>query len=95
VTRELVAAGARVAVYDPVARAEAEKVFGAAVEFHDDLAAAVADAEAILVMTRWPEFAALPGLIADAPTPPLVIDGRRMLGKKSVARYAGIGLGAA
>jgi UDPglucose 6-dehydrogenase len=95
VTRALVAAGALVAAYDPVARHEAEKIFGGSVAFHDDLAAAVADAEAILVMTRWPEFAALPGLIAEAPAPPLVIDGRRMLGKKSVARYAGIGLGAA
>jgi UDPglucose 6-dehydrogenase/GDP-mannose 6-dehydrogenase len=44
-------------------------------------------------MTRWPEFAALPGLIAGAANPPLVIDGRRMLARDSVPRYAGIGLG--
>jgi UDPglucose 6-dehydrogenase len=44
-------------------------------------------------MTRWPEFEALPGLLEGMATPPLVIDGRRMLGKHSVPRYAGIGLG--
>jgi UDPglucose 6-dehydrogenase/GDP-mannose 6-dehydrogenase len=93
VTRALVEAGARVTAYDPVARHEAEAVFGTAVNFRDDLAEAVADAEAVLVMTRWPEFAALPGLIAGAANPPLVIDGRRMLARDSVPRYAGIGLG--
>jgi UDPglucose 6-dehydrogenase/GDP-mannose 6-dehydrogenase len=94
VTQALIDAGARVTSYDPIARHEAEAVFGSAVAFHDDLAAAIDAAEAILVMTRWPEFVALPGLIAGAANPPLVIDGRRMLGKDSVPRYAGIGLGA-
>jgi len=92
VTRALIEAGAHVTSYDPIARHEAEALFGRAVDFRDDLAAAIEGAEAILVMTRWPEFEALPGLIADAPAPPLVIDGRRMLGKHSVPRYAGIGL---
>jgi UDPglucose 6-dehydrogenase/GDP-mannose 6-dehydrogenase len=93
VTRALVEAGARVTAYDPVARHEAEAVFGTKVDFRDDLAEAIEGAEAILVMTRWPEFAALPGLIAGAANPPLVIDGRRMLARDSVPRYAGIGLG--
>lgn len=94
VTRDLLAAKAIVTSYDPIARHEAEKLFGSAVAFRDDLAEAVAGAEAILVMTRWPQFEALPDLI-DRQSPPLVIDGRRMLGKSVVPRYEGIGLKAA
>ncbi|CAN5711068.1 UDP-glucose/GDP-mannose dehydrogenase family protein [soil metagenome] len=93
VTQALIEAGAAVSAYDPVARAEAEKHFGAAVAFCENLAGAIEGAEAILVMTRWPEFAALPDLIAAAAAPPpLVIDGRRMLDRSALPRYEGIGL---
>jgi UDPglucose 6-dehydrogenase len=92
VTAKLLEERAIVTSYDPIARHEAEKVFGAAVEFRDDLAAAVDSAEAILVMTRWPQFDALPALLRDRGDPPLVIDGRRMLPKAALARYEGIGL---
>jgi UDPglucose 6-dehydrogenase len=53
---------------------------------------AIADVSAILIMTRWQHFQEIPALIAGLPNPPLVIDGRRMLDKKSVAKYEGIGL---
>jgi UDPglucose 6-dehydrogenase len=92
VTARLLEEGAVVTSYDPVARYEAEKVFGTAVAFRDDLAAAVGGAEAILVMTRWPQFETLPALLKDAVPPPLVIDGRRMLPKAALPRYEGIGL---
>jgi UDPglucose 6-dehydrogenase/GDP-mannose 6-dehydrogenase len=91
VTRDLIEARAVVTSFDPIARHEAEKVFGSAVEFHDDLAEAVKGAEAILLMTRWPQFEALPDLV-DRRAPPLVVDGRRMLDRASVPRYEGIGL---
>ncbi|WP_333834493.1 UDP-glucose dehydrogenase family protein [Rubrimonas sp.] len=92
VTARLLEQGAKVAAYDPIARHEAEKIFGEAVDFRDDLAAALDGAEAILVMTRWPQFEALPALLKDRTDPPLVIDGRRMLPKTDVPRYEGIGL---
>ncbi len=92
VTRALLESGAAITAFDPVARHEAEAVFGDAVAFRDDLESAIADAEAILIMTRWPDFEALPALLAGRDPAPLVIDGRRMLPKTSVARYEGIGL---
>ena len=91
VTHALLDAGAAVVGYDPVARHEAEKVFGGRVEFRDSLAAAVEGAEAVLLMTRWPEFERLPDLMRGSPA--LLVDGRRMLPKDSVPRYEGIGLG--
>ncbi len=92
VTETLLKEGASVKAFDPIARHEAEKVFGSQVEFFDDLRDAIADVSAILIMTRWHHFLQIPELIAPLEKPPLVIDGRRMLDRKSVAQYEGIGL---
>lgn len=92
VTQNLLAEKAIVTCYDPIARHEAEKVFGDQVAFHEDLHKAIADVDAILIMTRWQHFDALPAMLKDAPAPPLVIDGRRMLEKTALPRYEGIGL---
>lgn len=91
VTRDLIGAGAVVTSYDPIARHEAEKVFGSEVKFSDSLPEAVEGAEAILLMTSWPQFDMLPDLVNPA-APPLVIDGRRMFDKNDFAHYEGIGL---
>jgi UDPglucose 6-dehydrogenase len=92
VVRALRGRGATVRVYDPVAAREAERVLGTdGISYAPDLESAVDGAEAIAVMTRWSEFERLPGLLAGADPQPLVVDGRRMLDRASVARYAGIG----
>jgi UDPglucose 6-dehydrogenase len=93
VTRQLLDEGAIVFAYDPVARHEAQRVFGDDVQFVEDLAEAVADVDAVLVMTRWPEFDTLPELLRGVANAPVVIDGRRMLPKDALPRYEGIGLG--
>lgn len=92
VTQMLLEAGATVTSYDPIARHEAEKIFGTTVDFRDELEEAIANVDAILIMTRWQQFQQIPELITNLENPPLVIDGRRMLDKNSVARYEGIGL---
>ena len=55
------------------------------------LADAVRGASVIVLVTRWPEFAALPDLIAGMDPPPLVVDGRRVLDRSRIPRYEGIG----
>jgi UDPglucose 6-dehydrogenase len=95
VTRQLLEAGAVVTGFDPIAREEAFKVFGDSVVFREDLADALHDAEAVLLMTRWPQFEQLPELVKNLAAPPLVIDGRRMLARTALSRYEGIGLGTA
>jgi UDPglucose 6-dehydrogenase/GDP-mannose 6-dehydrogenase len=92
VTRQLLDEKAVVSAYDPIARHEAEKVFPEGVAFTDELESAIADADAILLMTRWQHFEKLPELLAGRTPQPLVVDGRRMLDKSSVDRYEGIGL---
>ena len=78
--------------FDPIARHEAERELGDKLSFRDTLDEAIADAEAILIMTAWPEFKALPEMISKLPGAPLLVDGRRMIEKDSVPNYAGIGL---
>jgi UDPglucose 6-dehydrogenase len=93
VTHQLLDERAIVIAHDPVAYHEARRVFGDRVDFREDLADAIDNVDAVLIMTRWPHFDALPGLIKNSAKPPLVIDGRRMLPKTALPRYEGIGLG--
>ena len=86
--------GANIVAFDPIAQHEAEEVFGDKIAFAGTLEAAATGRDAILIITRWPEFSALPDLISSQTDQPLIVDGRRMLDKQSVARYTGIGLGA-
>ena len=94
VVRELKAAGAKVVVYDPVSGPQAPAMFGqGAVQVARSLEAALDGSKVVVLVTRWPEFQALPGLLAARIDPPLVVDGRRVLDKDALADYAGIGLG--
>jgi len=93
VTQMLLDEGVTVKAYDPIAKHEAQKVLGDdTVEFSEDLTQAIAGVDAIMIMTRWKDFQVLPELLSDLDPQPLVIDGRRMLDKKSIARYDGIGM---
>lgn len=90
VLRQLLDAGADVAVHDPVVGADAlGDVPGAT--YVADLANAVEGADAVLIVTRWDEYRKLPAVLAELGETPLVVDGRRMLEPASVPRYTGIG----
>jgi UDPglucose 6-dehydrogenase/GDP-mannose 6-dehydrogenase len=52
---------------------------------------AVADAKILILVTRWPEFSQLAGLLNELRQRPLVVDGRRVLDPGSFAEYEGIG----
>jgi UDPglucose 6-dehydrogenase len=91
IVSELLAQRAKVIAFDPVAQEQARRIFDNQLTFTDTLANAVSKADAILLVTRWPEFQQLPDLLSKRANPPLVIDGRRMLNKKSISKYEGIG----
>lgn len=88
---ELVAAGAVVRGYDPVAMEAARSALPPEIELVDSLEAAVDSSQALLLVTRWAEFQRLPALLASRPPAPVLIDGRRALSPTSVPRYEGIG----
>jgi UDPglucose 6-dehydrogenase/GDP-mannose 6-dehydrogenase len=88
--RRLKERGARLTVYDPVARPADHPDLGG-VSFADSLRHAVAGAKIVLLVTRWAEFSGLDGLLRELDARPLVVDGRRFLEPQSFARYEGIG----
>jgi UDPglucose 6-dehydrogenase len=53
---QLIGAGARVKVYDPVAMEEARKILGESVEYGRDVYDVLIDADALILATEWSEF---------------------------------------
>jgi UDPglucose 6-dehydrogenase len=92
IVSQLLSAGAKVHAFDPVAQAEAQKLFGnEGIIYCNTLSHAITGVDAVIVLTRWEEFRNLPDLLSENGSP-LVIDGRRMLDKRQFSRYDGIGL---
>jgi UDPglucose 6-dehydrogenase/GDP-mannose 6-dehydrogenase len=92
VVNELLQLGAALRVYDPAAMAELSPTMRSRVAGASSLVDCIDGADAIVIMTAWPEFRQLPELLSRTGASPLVVDGRRLLHKRSVARYEGIGV---
>jgi UDPglucose 6-dehydrogenase len=56
IIEKLLAAGANVKAYDPVAMQEAKHILGEQIEFTKNENNALIDADALVVVTEWPEF---------------------------------------
>ncbi len=75
----LQADGARVTAYDPVAEQEARKLMPG-IDFAPTALEAVEDADAVVLVTEWPEFKDLDwGEVASRLRGDLVVDGRNVL----------------
>jgi UDPglucose 6-dehydrogenase/GDP-mannose 6-dehydrogenase len=92
VVERLVARGADVTVHDPVVDRLPDALARLPrVALVSDLGDALRGADAVVIVTRWQEYEALPDALAGVDQPPLVVDGRRMLAADRLERYAGIG----
>jgi len=94
--REIVAAltqrGARIVAYDPVAMPEAQRIFGDApwIAYASSPMAALAGADALIVVTEWKEFRSPDfGAIKAALGSPFVFDGRNLY-EPALVRAAGL-----
>jgi UDPglucose 6-dehydrogenase len=92
----LLAAGALVASFDPVAMEVAKAVLPAGVEFAPDAAAALAGADALILVTEWNEFRSLgPQRLAQAMRGRVVVDLRNVFDPVALREagftYVGIG----
>jgi UDPglucose 6-dehydrogenase/GDP-mannose 6-dehydrogenase len=92
IIRALLSRNTVVRAWDPVAIPEAKKVLGETVAYARSLRDCVEHADAVVLVTRWKEFDALPALLNESRSPPLLVDGRRQFDRGSVARYTGIGV---
>jgi UDPglucose 6-dehydrogenase len=91
----LQAAGARVRAYDPVAEEEARKLIRG-VDFKSSAAEVAEGADALVLVTEWPEFADLDfAEVASSMRGSLVIDGRNFLDaaklREAGLAYEGVG----
>jgi UDPglucose 6-dehydrogenase len=81
IIRMLLAEGCTIVAYDPAAteRAKAELPAGPAMQYADDIYAAVKDADAVLILSDWPQFGELNlEKLQAALRYPIVIDGRNL-----------------
>jgi UDPglucose 6-dehydrogenase/GDP-mannose 6-dehydrogenase len=93
IIRGLLKEGAVITGYDPVASDEARKIFTAQeLKLTKTLHEALLHADAVVLVTRWDEFKQVPDLLKQLTPQPLFVDGRRLLDKTRIMRYAGIGL---
>jgi len=76
---KLLAAGVKVKAYDPVAMEESKRRIGNVVEYSKDQYEALIDADALLIVTEWPEFR-FPNfnVVKKLLNSPLVFDGRNV-----------------
>jgi len=91
----LQADGARVRAYDPVAEEEAARLL-VGVDLADDALGAIAGADAVVLVTEWPEFGELDlDAVSAAMRGDLLVDGRNYLDPAAVRaaglKYEGVG----
>jgi UDPglucose 6-dehydrogenase len=85
---ELLKEGAIVRAYDPVAMDEARRVLDDRIEFSNDKYEALIDADALVVVTEWPEFRVLNYKVLDRLMQEKVIfDGRNIYDSDEVREY--------
>jgi UDPglucose 6-dehydrogenase len=56
IIEKLLAQGCKIKAYDPVAMKEAQHLLGDSIEYAQDQYDALIDADALLIITEWPEF---------------------------------------
>ncbi|MDO5056091.1 MAG: UDP-glucose/GDP-mannose dehydrogenase family protein [Lautropia sp.] len=95
----LVREGAKVIAHDPIAVETGPKAlreFGVAdgsYTFQPSLEEALAPAEAVVLITSWPEYKAVPEMQARAGRQAVpLVDGRRFIPRDALPQYSGIGL---
>jgi UDPglucose 6-dehydrogenase len=76
---ELLASGAKVVAYDPVAMHEAERILGSKITYSIDQYATLEGADALVIVTEWPEFRSPDfAMIANALNQKAIFDGRNI-----------------
>lgn len=97
IIEKLLEAGAKVKAYDPVAMKEAKHIIGDIIEYTNDPDEALIDADALLLITEWPEFR-LPNfkVMTKLLKNQVIFDGRNIYDAKELKdlgfTYYGIGI---
>jgi UDPglucose 6-dehydrogenase len=80
ITNHLITQGANVIAYDPIATENAKKVLNERIQYKSNIEDTITNADAILILTEWPEIKELHNLLDEAKiTHPIVFDGRNCM----------------
>ena len=84
---KIIAAGGTVTAYDPVAMDEAKHILGDKITYADTEYAALANADALLLVTEWAEFR-VPNFdkVKEALNAPVLFDGRNLYSPEAMAK---------
>lgn len=97
IINQLIAEGANVKAYDPVAISRAETIFGDKIRYAASVLDCLKNADCAILVTEWPEFKKLtPEDFIQSMKQPMIIDGRRAYNPetfKNKMKYFAIGLG--
>lgn len=82
---KLLAAGAEVCAYDPIAMEECKRRIGNSISYARDMYEALLDADALLMVTEWKEFR-IPswGVVKKSMKQTLILDGRNIYDQKEL-----------
>jgi len=98
IIEKLLAEGAKVKAYDPVAMEETKRILGDKIEYAEDKYDAILDTDGLFVVTEWPEFKMLNfKVLKKLLKEPVIFDGRNIYDveemKTNGFKYYGIGVG--
>lgn len=84
----LVEAGAKIMAFDPQAQESAKLELGEKIGYADSQHGALENAEALLVLTEWPEFATADwAFVKEELRQPVVFDGKNFLPHQEIQKY--------
>lgn len=85
IINELLNAGAKVVAYDPVAMHEAQRILGETIQYSEDQYEVLNQADALVIVTEWPEFRS-PNFdkIKDGLKNKVIFDGRNIYEKEEL-----------
>lgn len=98
IIENLLVAGANIHVYDPIAQAGIQAIFGDEIVYEKDIESTIIEAEAVLIITEWDEIKAIkPAIFKKLMRQPIVLDGRLIYNKAEMSslgiKYYSVGDG--
>ncbi len=86
--QSLLQEGCKISAYDPAAHERAREILGEGIEYANNAYEAAKEADALLILTEWEEFASLDlEKMRDALKYPIVIDGRNLYEPAAMAAH--------
>lgn len=86
--QSLLQEGCKISAYDPAAHERAREILGDGIEYANNAYEAAKEADALLILTEWEEFATLDlGRLREALKYPIVIDGRNLYEPAAMAAH--------